>query len=692
MAVKRWLRLLRSRWWILGLAVVVGTAGGVAFARGRNQTITPLFEARATVAFDAVDPERGKEELQAELEAAAAIAKQANATVIAGGRGIVTVDQKTAELILSSRSSEGAEAKELAATMKMAYLEAAAHKAVAAAQDRIAEIILEAGDILARLNALAPPETDPIPAVDPEFSAQVDFLDSQVNALTQRSANLAVDRILAELGDDRVGSPEEIDEELVLIQDRLDDLYIEIAELTLSGEVSSRTSRGVETETSAAGSRGSSQTFEPVGAGLLESTWSIEALQTRFEDLQTEYQDLYIAAQPANSTEEQLPVQVENLTPDPSAIPLTAGLGAGAAALLAAAAIAVDDRIRRPLYVLPDFSPLPARAEVPSLVGVVKRSGDRRLRLFSGRTGGVRELRNSAFEWDEPSLGTPLIGLSGARVEHPEVQALALDLAGSLAAADRSVLIVNLDFTADPTDVTELGATAAPTVADLLEILRRDPEAGSLEIKKALADSIVLATRVRMLLAGTLGNGSRDKRHIRHDPTDVFLTTAFKTLLDRTREQADVVLAVIPPLNDPATSVVRQRLDGVIAVCRVGRTRRVDLGLAGKRGDTGNLVGAVLLTRWRRRIPLRRRVSMSLASAWSPLRRGISRLVGRRRTSQNDSTAEPSKPSDPSRELTEPVLAMDQMEATGPSKLEVESTLEPERSEMATRRRDRRRP
>lgn len=681
MAVKRWLRLFSSRWWILGLVVVVGAAGGMAYARVRNQDIRPLFEARATVVVGAVDSDRAKEELQADLEAAATLARQANATLIADGQGLVAVDQKTAEITFSSRSGIAAEAEVVAATMWVAYVEAASNKALGEAQNRIVEIIAEAGDILARLDALAPPETEPVPAVDPALSAQLDFLTSQVDALKQRSASLAVDGVLAELGDDRVGSPEEIDEELTLIGDRLDDLYAQIAELTLSGAVSSR--GGIESA-APVNTQGSNQDFEPVEPDLLESTWSIEALQARFEDLQTEYGDLFLASQATDTTEEQVPVEVEDLTPDRSSIPLTAVLGAAAAALLAAAGIAVDDRIRRPIVVVADLWPLQASAEIPSRAGTVRRSAHRRARLLSGRTRGVRGLRNSAFEWDASSLGVPLVGLSGARVEHTEVQAVTYELAASLAAADRSVLILNLDFTPHPTYVTNLveilgggprsllRAVTAPTVADLLEKVRTDPEAGSLEIKKAFAGSIVLAPRVCMLLAGS----------INEHPTDVFLTATFRAFLDQAREQADVVLVVTPPLNDPATEVLRQRLDGVIAVCRVGRTHSSDLGLSGKGRDFGNLIAGVILTRWRRTTPLWRRSTAKMAGLWSRLGTRRDRL----QTKRNHAIAELSEIPEANSEPSAPVLDLDLLEAVDQSGLGVESPLLPEHSEVASRR------
>ena len=94
------------------------------------------------------------------------------------------------------------------------------------------------------------------------------------------------------------------------------------------------------------------------------------------------------------------------------------------------------------------------------------------------------------------------------------------------------------------------------------------------------------------------------------DPTDVFVTTAFRVLLEQVKEHADVVLALLPPMNDETTEMVRQRLDGVLAVCQRGKARVKDLRDTPE-GEPGRLIGVVLLTKWRRPGLLRRFTSKS---------------------------------------------------------------------------------
>jgi Mrp family chromosome partitioning ATPase len=624
MSLKRWLRLSAARWWILVLVAAVGGTGGFLLARSGNQSIEPVFEGRAVFEFTAPDDsERNAPDAAADLATAAAVATEANSEIIEQGQATITADDRALTLTFGARSRDEETVRALVTDMQLTYLTFARDSAELASEARVAEIVTEAAAILGELEALAPPGVEPI-VVDPAVQAELDFVNSQVSGLTQRSNQLAVDKVLAEIGDpdNRVGTVEEIEEELVLIEGKLQDLYAQIAQLTLGGATSSR-DRTTE-ETPAEGS--SRDTFEPVEPDSLETTWTIEALQARFDELRAEHQDLLIAAQSPVSIEESVvDVEVTDLSPGERSVPVTAVLGLIVGALLAFGAVVAHYRIRRPMYVVQDLPATIAGVEMPRAVRTSRRRPDRSSEMLGKRAkvGRVRrsirrsnlaratavanqrqvrarELRNAVVEWSESSL---LVGLSGAGVEAREVVAVALELARALAASDRSVLILNLDFSTAASDAGLQGSG----VSDLLASLRRDPGSGPVAVKEALADAIIVAPRIRMVLAGSLGG----------DPSDVFVTSAFRSLLGETREHADVVLVVLSPLEEPATELARQRLDGVIAVGRLGHTRRSDLRESAGNGG-GQLAGAVLLTKWPR-LGLRERLVAKSAPSGSRL-------------------------------------------------------------------------
>lgn len=628
MALKRWLRLSQARLWILVLAAAVGGTGGFLFALTGNQTIQPVFEGRAVFEFTAPDgSDRNAPEVADELTSAAASATKANSEIIDEGQATITADERALTLTFGARARDEETVRAIIADMQLNYLTFARDSAELASEARVAEIVTEAAAILGELEALAPDGVEPT-VVDSASQAEFDFLNSQVAGLTQRSNQLAVDRVLAEIGDpdNRVGTVEEIEEELSLIEGKLQDLYGQIAQLTLGGVTSTR-DRTTESTPADGPSRDS---FQPVEADSLEATWTIEALQARFDELRVEHQDLLIAAQSPISIDENLvDVEVTDLSPGERPVLLTSLLGMTVGALLAFGAVVAHYRIRRPLFVVQDLPAAIVGVEMPralrtsrhrrdrsskasgkrAKVGRVRRSIRRSnlaraTAVATRRQARARELRNAVVEWSDSSL---LVGLSGAGPEAREVVAVGLELARTLAASDRSVLILNLDFSAEASDAGLQGSG----VSDLVASVRRDPGSAPIAVKEALADAIVVAPRIRMVLAGSLGG----------DPSDVFVTSAFRTLLAETRNHADVVLVVLPPLYDPATELARQRLDGVIAVGSLGKTRRSELRETAGDGG-GQLAGAVLLTKWPQ-VGLRKRlVAKSAPSASSRSRDG----------------------------------------------------------------------
>lgn len=151
----------------------------------------------------------------------------------------------------------------------------------------------------------------------------------------------------------------------------------------------------------------------------------------------------------------------------------------------------------------------------------------------------------------------------------------AVNLAQSLVATGRSVLLIDCDF-------------RSPNVAVNLGL---ENTVGMLSV---LLDQVTLSGAIQVHSSGldVLGTGPTPP-----NPAEVLETDAVANLLSLVRETYDVIVIDAPPILPVAdASTLIRHVDGLLLLARYGRTRKDALGLASERIEShgGRLYGVVL--------------------------------------------------------------------------------------------------
>lgn len=593
------LRMVRHRWWVVVLLAVLGGGSAYAVTTLRNGQIKPQFEATAVVAFSADQNERDKNILKQELGAAGAEAAELTVQYIDEGLGKVSTDDRASTIIFTTRGRDEASAIEAATAMRNAYLEGLAAKARVARQERLDEIVTEAAQLLTQIETLSPPVVEEIPDVPTEILTQLDELESLASALTSERTKSEVDLILAKAGDDRVGTPEEIQAELDAVDASLDDVYAQIAAITTEHNIdpsrigqkqpNQNSSGGSSSSSSSGSSPGQQSQLPPLGegpitTGELTDQWTVEALTERYNTLSEEYASFFTDVTDT-SGEELAAVEVANTAPAQGSPLLYAVLGALAGALMAVSGLFVQKRVRGTIFAPSDVVPIPVLTELPPVSLLERRPDSRKQRTaVTKRLEGVRRLRSTLLTFSEESSRAPAIGLSGVGIDREQVRFLALDVARRLAASDRSVVLLDLDFDFEFAYEQSLDGVS---VAGLLSRVREDPTSGVEALEAALEHAAPGKGALNVIRAGRMND----------DPTDLVLTDGFRILTDQARQHADLVMVMLPGAADPLTKSVSRRFDGMIGVCAVGVSRRSFLANVIPDGAVGGsqAVGVALL-------------------------------------------------------------------------------------------------
>lgn len=592
--VTKILRMVRHRWWIILLAAVVGGVSGIALARARNSSIQPEFLAtgvaslelpaqggatsgrNVTTNTDTSDAEEGFE-----------LARTVNMEILLSEEGTLEFDERNAVLTFTAttRSEEAAQA--VVEGMQNRWLEATREQILADRAERLDELLIQANDVLARIEVLTPDEVveEPIEVPD-DVQNRFENLDAILGALEPQLTRLEIDRVLSELGDETVDSVEEIDEQIVAFSARIDEVRTELQALADEwGLVSTRLTDGQPTQpvqpTDQNTAPNQPDVLEDATPEELQTQWQLEALTTQYGSLNQEYEDLYALDQ-AVTLPEPDEILVENLTPRRGPLPVFAFLGAVLFSLLALGGIFAAARIQRRIYTAGDLAPVPVLAEIPALV----HHRNERVSIPEERLEGVKATRNSLITLIKSSDTTPAIGLSRVNIEPRHVRELAIELGRRLAASDLRVLVLDLDLDAAS---TAGDPSQYHSMTEFWAEIRRDPEAGADLLQRILADRFESAPSTMCVIMAGAVQGESD---------DLVLTRSFATFLDVCRREADIILAVAPDSEASATQSLLQRLDGVIAVTGAGvstRTQVIDLATNAAAGGA-RLIGSNLLT------------------------------------------------------------------------------------------------
>ena len=597
-------RVAKARWWVPVLIGLLGLGAGVVVIRARNESIKPVFEARAfyAVPTTASGGQRA-EQSQDSLRSAVERALEANNELLAEskGNGTITSDQETFSIVFSARGRDPESATELADELRTNF--AIAELGAIEINARMELLLADAVEVKLALDALEPvsPTTAPAIVLDATTQARLDFLLIQVGALTGESAKLVGNLVLAETGEDRNGTVNEIQAQIDSVKQKLEDIYLELEtipgfepEMLEEAQTQGRPGQGGQSDgatsprtDAVATTTNRSEVSIPEDETEIGPEWDQGALEDRYAQLQSEYEELFIASL-TGETGELDPASVEETTPSVIPTVLGAGAGFGLGALLALAGIFLIDRVRKPFFVPGDLAPLPVMAEIP----VPKndsggRLADRRLRR---RRRAIQEFRGAIIGVLESKSEPMSIGLNGVKATPDETRAVLSELAASLGATDRSILVIDVDFRPVPAATAAVGGV---NLAGILDLGRIDQEAANSQLKQVLNDAPDDHGTWRLLAAGSLSM----------DPADVIFARPFGRLLAEAVTHTDLVLIAIPESEAIVADALFQRLDGVVAVCRSRATRERDLAsLASRLEDRrAELLGGVLLVGKRRR-------------------------------------------------------------------------------------------
>ncbi len=585
--------MIRRKWWAIVALALVGAILGYAISERANQAIRPLYEATTYVEFESEQGDRSRDTTLELVRAAAEEARVYNATALEQRVGQLAIDEPNFRLLFVARSEDRTEAAIASESLRAAYVNGTAQARAEERQTRLDEIIIEAAAVLQQIEELTPVETPVVEIViGVALQARIDSLQDLHGALEQQLTQLEVNLVLAQSGDDRVDDPEEIQEQIDSIEFRMAGIRSELIVIAIENgldpaEITPQTNQGnqgdSQSPTPNAPQDPRDSTPDDVPEGGLTDQLTLDALEDRYGDLTSEFGDLFLEAE-SETAPVLVPVDVEDLTPSPVSAPLNASLGLLAGALLGVGLLFASKSARGNIYGPTDLSPLPVLAELPSAAATKGRaSTDRSGRLAGERADGIRQMRHAILRYVDSSPTTLVLGMSGVSVDDSEVSLLALDVGNRLAASDRFVLVIDLNF---DTTVHYEGSSGV-TVAKLLQVMRNDRETGSDYFKETLIDGSE-ARKLRVVAPGSLID----------DATDAVLTDGFVDLMATARDHFDVILAVMPPASAELTQALRQRVDGVMAVVleRVSRRAALDLLLSDVDAGLAPTLGAALLT------------------------------------------------------------------------------------------------
>ena len=626
MKLKRFVRAVAAWWWIAILVGLLGLGAGAFAVQQRNSSITRVYQAQAYFPIVAVVTGQRGEVSSGPLQDALRRATEINSDLLVEGKVAITANQDQYALVFSARGSDAEAATAMVEKMRVNFV--TAEYGAVSIEDRLDLMVNEAVEVSASIHALEPTTvTTPTPQLDPEAQARLDFLLIQVGALKDESSKLVGNLVLAETGEDRNGTPAEIQAQIASVGDKLEAIYLELEttegfepemleETAGNGQPTQATgssssanqgsnqgaSQGRTTESTA----GRSTVSIPDDQSEIGPDWQKAALESRYAELQTQFQNLF--EQSIDDEPDDLAAATTtDATPEAFPVIFGAAGGFGLGLLLGVVLILLIGKLLKPIWAAIDMSPVVFYTEVPagpSKIG--NRSGHKRLDKRERAIRAFRSTVNGVLEEE----GAPMsIGLVGVGARAGDTRQLAVELGNSLQAVDRAVLVIDVDFQSSSRNV----ASSDNTVAGLLELVRANSEYADGQVKQILAELTSGESGVRVLPAGTLNE----------DPADTLLSRAFSQLLAEALSYVDVVLIPILDASQSAADSLFQRLNAVVAVCQSGSGRRRELATLIWRLDqrSAELLGGVLLVgRGRRRSERSRRDKASPLSPSGPRR------------------------------------------------------------------------
>lgn len=571
MELKRIMGRLAPRWPVLVIAGLIGAIAAFVFVEQRNSEVEPVYSAEATVTLPTVEVDDGRgpaEAVSGELAVALELAKVVNEDELRGEDRFVEADGATNTLVFEAIESTEEAAITAAQEMRQAYVTEDPAFDIDAELEKKLE---EARVISGRLDELIPDE--PAPEVAPIEEAAA--ADARLSVLQSQRA--ALEAKIAELHDVRLDAASEdiggIDAAIERYEGELATLLVQLRPLEDAAAAAAAAA--------ATGDANEGTTDQlPQYDGLpLADQWSIQALEARLAELQTESASLIVAS--VTGTGIVLP-DAEVVDESPSVTPIWLGLLVGflAGTVIWSAVLLGFDRARGIIWQAGDIKNVAVLAEGPGIGMNDRYATDLDLHR---RKRSVQAVRSAIIGAGRLGQGT-IVGFASPPSTDPDVRdELARDVSASLSAVGRSVLVVDLGFTG----TGSVTATDGSGLRALFHSVSDDENT----IREKAASAIQAADR----RGPGLDVLTADSDII--DPADILAGRPLTELLNQARDQYDAVLVIQPTTTVNSGAGVDAYLQQQVIVCTRGKTRVSELNAIAIPRDAAHvqLVGAAIL-------------------------------------------------------------------------------------------------
>lgn len=323
---------------------------------------------------------------------------------------------------------------------------------------------------------------------------------------------------------------------------------------------------------------------------LPEESLDLQIYRLQYEELQAIYQDLYIRELEIASLNRVDDTRTLESTLTPVPVIANQALGLIAGLLLGIVGLVAADRARNPVWASSELEGLTTLPEIPPRQRRVPADRPWYLATSGGeRKAGIQMLRATTDGmWAEGAS----LGIAGIGTQPEDVAELAADLATSLGVSGRSVLLIDANFEHE-NRLLEFPEDRL-TLSHLLRMPVQDATGARAAMRDLVMDAPQVAPGVRSIPAGS---GAAD-------PADIMSGRSLALILDVATEDFDAVIVAGAETDHPITHVLSQRLDAILLLGAAGKTTVDSLEteireLAARRAK---ILGLVLLTRSRGRV------------------------------------------------------------------------------------------
>jgi len=521
---KRIAKIIGDRWVVVLTGALVGLIGALVFL-ALAPSKTTVWQATAALRFDPAEGQTAQalaQELTSARDFAVSVAEE---TLAQDPTSQISVDLANSKLLFVSQANSEDQAIAEAEALRQAYL-GVDPEAGTPVDDQIARALEKAKALDAEIAQLQPSLT----SEEEALLAKQQQLDATIVDIDTRLSSMVLDEAAAQTADERNA--------LAAERSRL--------EASLASLQAERDALGPE----------------PVAELSTEEALRLSALQARRELLDTEYQRLYLLKEGVAGRGVPEATLAIDFQSDPIPPILMALIGLAGGAIVAAAGLMMVSRTRRTVW-------LPEDIEVPVLGHIPARPVEARgneawydTTDLGPRKIAVQALRSAVQAYAHSTGST--IALAGHNIPSEEVHALAADLAGSMASAGDTVLLVDANFSSR----SSLGEyrVKGVSLADVLRTQPTSPDFG-IGIDRAVANAQVIRPGLAVMPAGP-PPGS---------PADALAGRQFRSLVAAAERKYDTTIFVVDDFGMPSSQVAMQRLRHGVVVMSPGSTTETEI-------------------------------------------------------------------------------------------------------------------